>query len=87
MTSKIKYLLRCFLHFGDWGLFILLLLQETVRTLGSRIAVHSYINIQMWISCTLGLQSIAQISTKHDTSLLVLPQTSSKIIHNSAHST
>ena len=40
-------------------------------TLGSGIAVHSYIGIQMWISWTLGLQSIAQISTnKHDSGLV-----------------
>ena len=35
-------------------------LQSTLGTLDSGIAVHSYTGIQMWISCTLGLQSIAQ---------------------------
>ena len=40
------------------------------RTLDSGIAVHSYTGIQMWISWTLRLQSIAQISTnKHDSGL------------------
>ena len=63
-----------FWPFGDWGCFILLLLQETVRTLDSGIAVHSYTSIQMSISWTLGLQSIAQISTnKHGSGLPVPP--------------
>ena len=66
--------------------FILLLLQETMRTLDSGIAVHSYTGIQMSISWTLGLQSIAQISTnKHGSGLPVFQQTSSKLVHNSAH--
>ena len=43
---------------------ILLLLQETVRTLDSGIAVHSYTGIQMSISWTLGLQSIAFSESK-----------------------
>ena len=68
--------------------FILLLLQETMRTLDSGIAVHSYTGIQMSISWTLGLQSIAQISTnKHDSGLPVFQQTSSKLVHYSVHGT
>ena len=48
-------------------------------TLDSEIAVHSYTGIQMSISWTLGLQSIAQISTnKHGSGLPVFQQTSSK---------
>ena len=40
----------------------------------------------MWISWTLRLQSMAQISTnKHGSGLPVLQQTSSNLIHNSAH--
>ena len=66
--------------------FILLLLQETMRTLDSGIAVNSYTGIQMSISWTLGLQSIAQISTnKHGSGLPVFQQTTSKLVHNSAH--
>ena len=51
--------------------FILLLLQGTVRTWGSVIAIHSYIGIQMWITRTLGLQPIAQINPSSDVSGLV----------------
>ena len=66
--------------------FILLLLQETMRTLDSGIAIHSYTGIQMSISWTLGLQSIAQLSTnKHGLGLPVFQETSSKLVHNSAH--
>ena len=42
--------------------FILVPLKRTWGTWKSRIAVHSYISIQMWISRTLGLQSTAQTS-------------------------
>ena len=66
----------------------MLLLQETMCTLDSGIAVDSYTGIQMSISWTLGLQSIAQISTnKHGAGLPVFQQTSSKLVHNSAHGT
>ena len=42
----------------------------------------------MLINWTLGLQSIAQISTnKHDSGLPVFQQTSSKLVHNSVHGT
>ena len=47
-----------------------------MRALDSGIAVHSYKGIQMSISWTLGLQSIAQISTnKHGSGLPVFQQT------------
>ena len=57
-------------------------------TLDSGIAVHSNTGIQMWISWTLGLQSIAQISTnKYDSGVPVFQQTSSKLVNNSTHGT
>ena len=62
LPQKLIFLLF-FLRFGDWGCFILLLLQETVRTLDSDIAVHSYTGIQMSISWTLVLQSLAQTTS------------------------
>ena len=84
-TENYYFFCSFFFAFWDWGWFILLLLQETVRTLDSRIAVHYCTGIQMLISWTLGLQSIAQISTnKHDSGLPVFQQTSSNLVHNSA---
>ena len=77
-----------FMRFGDWGSSILLLLQETVHTLDSGIAVLSYTGIQMSISWTLGLQSIAQISTnKHDSGcqLFNKPVPTSSIIVRAWH--
>ena len=77
--------------------FILLLLQETMRTLDSGIAVHSYTGIQRHTNVhqldwdwdwDWGLQSIAQKSTnKHGSGLPVFQQTSSKLVHKSAHGT
>ena len=44
--------------------------------------------LQMSISWTLGLQSIAQMSTNnHGSGLPAFQQTSSKLVHNSAHGT
>ena len=53
------FFLRLFLAF--WGLGLIHFV--AMCTLDSGIAVHSYTGIQMLISWTLGLQSIAQMST------------------------
>ena len=45
---------------GDYGSFILVPLKKTWGILDSGIAVHSYTSIQMWMSWTMGLRSIAQ---------------------------
>ena len=47
---------------GGWGYgsIILVPLKKTWGILDSGIAVHSYTGIQMWMSWTMGLQSIAQ---------------------------
>ena len=48
---------------GGYGSLILVPLKRTWGTLDFGIAVHSYTGIPMWISWTVGLQSIAQTST------------------------
>ena len=50
---------------GDYGSFILVPLKRTWGILDSGIAVHSYTGIQMWMSWTMGLQSIAQTKRHH----------------------
>ena len=53
--------------------------------LDSGIAVHSYTGTQMWMSWTLGLQSIAQTSTsKQEYRMIQAHQSSNKAVVNSS---
>ena len=77
---------------GVYISFILAPLKRTWGTLDSGIAVHSYASIQMWVSWTLGLQSIAQTSTnKQECRMINAYQFFNKpvwkFVNNSVHGT
>ena len=74
------FFLRLASFWGDYGLFISVPLKETKGILDYGIAVLSYVGIEMWISWTLGLQSVARTSTNKQVIQLDKPHLNGHLI-------